>query len=61
MREPLDGTRSMSKLLAVVGAMIGGGLGWWAGTQVSIMTAFILSVIGTAAGVCAGRRIAFDV
>jgi hypothetical protein len=51
----------MSKLLAVVGAMIGGGLGWWAGTQVSIMTAFILSVIGTAAGVCAGRRIAFDV
>jgi len=48
----------MSKLLALVGATIGGGLGWWIGAQAGIMTAFLLSVIGTAAGVYIGRRIA---
>ena len=49
---------NMSKLLAFVGATIGGALGWWLGARVGMMTAFFLSVVGTAAGVYVGRRIA---
>ena len=48
----------MSKLLALVGATFGGAVGWWLGARVGIVTAFLLSVVGTAAGVYAGRRIA---
>jgi len=50
--------RSMSNLLAFVGATIGGGIGWWLGEQVGLMTAFFLGVIGTAMGVYLGRRLA---
>lgn len=48
----------MSKLLALVGATVGGALGWWIGAHIGIMTAFLISVIGTAGGVYVGRRIA---
>ncbi len=48
----------MSKLLALVGATVGGTLGWWIGARMGIMTAFVLSIFGTAAGVYVGRRIA---
>ena len=48
----------MSKLLAFLGATIGGALGWWLGARVGTMAAFFLSVLGTAVGVYAGRRIA---
>ena len=48
----------MGKLLALVGATIGSAIGWWLGAHVGIMTAFILSVLGTGGGVYAGRRIA---
>jgi hypothetical protein len=48
----------MSKLLAFVGATIGGAVGWWVGQHVGLMTAFCLSIVGTAAGVYFGRRIA---
>ena len=48
----------MSKLLALVGATGGGAIGWWLGYHMGVMTAFILSVIGTAIGVYAGRKIA---
>ena len=48
----------MSRLLAIVGAVIGGWVGWWLGGLVGMMTAFALSVVGTAAGVYYGRRIA---
>ena len=48
----------MSKLLALVGAILGGAIGWWLGALVGIMTAFLFSVIGTGAGVYVGRRIA---
>lgn len=47
-----------SKLFAWLGATLGGGLGWWAGAHVGIMTAFTLAVVGTGAGVFAGRRLA---
>jgi hypothetical protein len=48
----------MSKLLALVGGTVGGALGWWVGARIGLMTAFLLSVVGTGAGVYAGRRIA---
>lgn len=48
----------MGKLLAFLGASIGGAVGWWLGAHLGLMTAFVLSVIGTAGGVYVGRRIA---
>lgn len=48
----------MSRLLATIGAVLGGWLGWWLGGVVGIMTAWILSIVGTAAGVYFGRKIA---
>ena len=48
----------MSRLLVVLGATIGGAAGWWLGALVGTMTAFFLSVIGTALGVYVGRRVA---
>jgi hypothetical protein len=48
----------MSKLFATLGATIGGAAGWWLGAHMGTMTAFFVSVIGTAFGVYAGRRLA---
>ncbi|HZI21693.1 MAG TPA: hypothetical protein VFD76_04230 [Gemmatimonadales bacterium] len=48
----------MSKLLMLVGASLGGAIGWWLGAHVGIMTAFVVSTVGTGVGVYAGRRIA---
>lgn len=50
----------MVKLMKLVGATIGGGAGWWLGAQVGLMTAFLLSILGTAAGVYAAIRIELD-
>jgi hypothetical protein len=47
-----------TRLLGFVGAMAGSALGWWAGEKVGIMTAVILSAIGTGVGIYAGRRLA---
>jgi len=40
----------MEKILVIVGASVGGALGWWLGERAGIMTAFFVSVLGTAAG-----------
>jgi hypothetical protein len=48
----------MTKLLGFVGASIGGSAGWWAGAHGGLMTAFIACVVGTGAGLYAGRRLA---
>ena len=48
----------MQKLLGFVGASVIGSVGWWAGARVGVMTGFFLSMIGTGAGLYAGRRIA---
>lgn len=48
----------MTKLFAFLGATIGGYAGWALGAPVGTMTAFSLSIVGTAAGVYAGRRVA---
>ena len=41
----------MNKLLAFVCATIGSAIGWWLGSLIGIMTAFVVSVLGTAVGV----------
>jgi hypothetical protein len=47
----------MKRLLVMVGATVGGSIGWWAGSGVGIMTAFLLSVVGTAAGIYAAIKV----
>ena len=48
----------MIKMLGFIGATVGGAVGWWLGDKVGgMMTAFVVSMIGTAAGVYYGRRI----
>ena len=46
----------MRKLLGFVGATLGGAGGWWAGAHVGMMTAFMVSMLGTGAGMYAGWR-----
>lgn len=48
----------MSKLLSLVGSAAGGYIGWWLGAPVGTFTAFVLSMVGTGAGIWAGRRVA---
>ncbi|MGH7581910.1 MAG: hypothetical protein ACREL5_01640 [Gemmatimonadales bacterium] len=48
----------MTRLLVFLGATIGGSIGWWLGSYVGTMTAFIVSIVGTAAGVYLSRRFA---
>jgi len=42
----------------MVGATAGGGVGWWIGGHIGLVSAFFFSVVGTAIGVYAGRRFA---
>lgn len=46
----------MSKLLAVVGMSVGGWVGWELGALVSTFVAFVVSVVGTGAGLYAANR-----
>jgi hypothetical protein len=48
----------MTKLLIFVTSTIGGAIGWWMGAFIGIMTAFMISIVGTAAGVYFGRMVA---
>jgi putative Mn2+ efflux pump MntP len=48
----------MSKWLALIGATVGGALGWWVGSALGFFGAFVLCLLGTAAGTHAGRRLA---
>ncbi len=50
----------MARLIAFIGASIGGSLGWWLGSRAGVMTAFFLMVIGTALGGYYARRLADD-
>ena len=47
-----------SKVLSLVGATLGGAVGWWLGSLVGMMTAFLFSVVGTGFGVYGARRFA---
>jgi len=39
------------KMIKLVASTLGGYAGWWLGNYVGLMTAFFLSIIGTALGV----------
>ena len=45
-------------MLAFIGATAGGAVGWWAGSFVGFMTAFVVSMVGTGFGIVAGKRLA---
>jgi hypothetical protein len=44
------------KLAILLGATIGGAIGWWLGAFAGTMTAFVVSMIGTGIGIYAVRR-----
>lgn len=46
----------MNRILYVFGTSAGGWIGWSLGSTVGFMTAFMLSVVGTAAGFWVARR-----
>ena len=48
----------MQKLLLTTGMMLGGYVGWAIGAPVGVFSAFIVSMVGTAAGLYAARRLA---
>ncbi len=48
----------MARLFGLVGATVGSALGWWLGEHVGLMTAFLISTVGTGAGLYFGRRVA---
>lgn len=50
----------MTRLAAWLGMTAGGWAGWWAGAHVGTMTAFVLGMVGTGAGLYCGRRLAGD-
>lgn len=49
---------TMTKILATLGSFVGGSIGWWMGSGVGTMTAFMLSIVGTGAGIYLGRQVA---
>jgi hypothetical protein len=48
----------MGKLLMLIGSTVGSYAGWWLGGHVGLMTAFVISMVGTGVGLYGGRRIA---
>lgn len=48
----------LTKILGFFGATLGGALGWWLGDALGVMTAFLLSMVGTGVGMYAGARVA---
>ena len=56
-RPRAKGDSTLSRMLYLVGAVVGGAVGWWAGERAGVMVAFFLSLVGTAAGIYFGRRI----
>jgi uncharacterized protein YcfJ len=50
----------MSKWLALIGATVGGAVGWWMGSPFGLLGSFVLGILGTAVGTYAGRRVARD-
>ncbi|MBU0984512.1 MAG: hypothetical protein KKA42_11615 [candidate division Zixibacteria bacterium] len=47
----------MRKVLVFVIAALCGWAGWWLGNQVGLMTALLLSMVGTGLGMYFGRRL----
>jgi len=51
---------AMGTLFAIVGSSIGGWVGWILGQRIGFMTAYLTSIVGSAAGVYYGRRLYSD-
>jgi hypothetical protein len=49
---------AVSRLFAIIGSTIGGWIGWTIGARIGFMSAYMLGIVGTAAGVYYGRRFA---
>ena len=49
---------TMTRLLGLIGAAIGSTIGWWLGARIGIMTAFLISTLGTGFGLYYGTRLA---
>lgn len=47
----------MTKLFGFIGATAGGYVGWYLGAPVGTMTAFMISMIGSGAGLYYGRKL----
>jgi hypothetical protein len=52
------GDFQMARLFGLMGATVGSALGWWLGAHVGLMTAFLISTVGTGVGLYLGRQIA---
>ncbi len=50
----------MNKLCIIVAITVLGWVGWWIGDKISFMTGFLLSGIGSVAGIYVGWRINRD-
>ncbi|MCI0331238.1 MAG: hypothetical protein L0196_09930 [candidate division Zixibacteria bacterium] len=50
----------MRWLFGSLGAFIVGWLGWWLGAKVNLVTAFIVSMVGTGVGLYLGRKLFQD-
>ena len=50
----------MNKLVGFIGATIGSYAGWALGVRFGMMTAFMLSILGTGLGIYVGRRVIQD-
>ena len=48
----------MRKVFGLIGATVGGWLGWALGAPISIFTAFVISMVGTGVGLYIGYRLA---
>ena len=45
----------MKRFFAIIGMVTGGSLCWWLGDYIGIMTAVLLSAVGTGMGLYIGR------
>ncbi len=46
----------MKGFLNLIGMSVGGWLGWWLGAQISLFTAFMVSMVGTGIGLYYTQR-----
>jgi hypothetical protein len=46
----------MKKLFVFAGATIGSSIGWWLGDRIGLMTAFMVSIVGSGVGMYFGAR-----
>lgn len=50
----------MNKLIAFAGATVGSYAGWALGARIGMVTAFMLSMVGTGLGMYLARRVVAD-